>query len=96
VVFRPGGLVPFMRIPAHETNDIDVPVELLWGRSRTAILRERLLEGDSLDLKLDALEAVLQEGRTPRTLHPAVAFALTAFDRRPATSSIAAVTTQSG
>lgn len=92
VVFRAGGLVPFMRLPAHETNDIDVPVEALWGRCSTALLRERLLEGESLDQKLDALETVLQEARTPRTLHPAVAFALTAFDRRPATTSIAAVT----
>jgi AraC-like DNA-binding protein len=92
VVFRPGGLVPFMRVPAHETNDIDVPVEALWGRCRTAVLRERLLESESLDLKLDALEAVLREALTPRTLHPAIAFALTAFDRRPATASIAKVT----
>ena len=92
VVFRPAGLVPFMRIPALETHDMDVPVEALWGRSRTAILRERLLESETLDLKLDALEAILLEARTSCTLHPAVAFALAAFDRHPATTSIAAVT----
>ena len=92
VVFRPAGQVPFMRIPALETHDIDVPVEVLWGRSRTAMLRERLLESETLDLKLDAFEAILLEARTSRALHPAVAFALAAFDRRPATPSIAAVT----
>jgi len=92
VVFRPGGMVPFMRLPAHETNDVGVPLEVLWGRCRTAALRERLLERESLDLKLDTLEAVLREAWTSRGLHPAVTFALTAFDRRPATTSIAAVT----
>ena len=33
VAFRPGGTVAFMRVPAHETSDADIPLELLWGRS---------------------------------------------------------------
>ena len=41
---------------------------------------------------LDALEAVLQEMWRPPGLHPAVAYALAAFDRAPRTTSIGAVT----
>jgi AraC-like DNA-binding protein len=96
VAFRPGGTLPFMRVPAHEASDADVPLETLWGRLRTAILRERLLDGSSVDAKLDALETVLHEMWTPPALHPAVTFALTAFDRIPTTTSIARVTDQVG
>ena len=63
VAFKPGGAVPFMRVPAHETSDADIPVETLWGRRRAAALRERLLESSSLDTTLDALEAALEELR---------------------------------
>ncbi len=90
--FKPGGTVPFMRMPAHETSDADVPLEALWGRRRTAALRERLLESDTIDAKLDVLEAALQEMWRPPGLHPAVTFALAAFDRAPLTTSIGAVT----
>jgi AraC-like DNA-binding protein len=91
VAFRPGGAVPFLRMPADETTDADVPLETLWGRRRAAGLRERLLESRSLDAMLDVLEASLQEMWTPPGLHPAVTFALAAFDRVP-TTSITAVT----
>jgi AraC-like DNA-binding protein len=92
VAFKPGGTVPFMRVPAHEMSDADIPLEALWGRDRTAILRERLLEGGSVDEKLDALEAALREMWASRGLHPAVTYALAAFDRTPLTTSVAAVT----
>ena len=61
VAFKPGGTVPFTRMPAHEACDADVPLEALWGCKRTATLRERLLESGSIEAKLDALEAVLHE-----------------------------------
>jgi AraC-like DNA-binding protein len=91
VVFRPGGTVPFMGVPAHETRDADIPLDTLWGRRRTATLRERLLESDSIGAKLDVLEAALLEMWTPPGLHPAVVFALGVFDRAPTTTRIAAV-----
>ena len=53
VAFRPGGTVPFMRMPAHETRDADIPLEALWGRRPVIDLRERLLESDGLDATLD-------------------------------------------
>jgi AraC-like DNA-binding protein len=92
VSFKPGGTVPFMRKPAHEASNADVPLESLWGRRRAAALRDRLLESDSIDATLDALEAVLNEMWRPPGLHPAVNFALAAFDRAPSTTTIAAVT----
>ncbi len=96
VAFKPGGTVPFMRVPAHEATDADIPLEALWGRRRTTSLRERLLDGSSVDAKLDALEAVLLEMWTPLGLHPAVTFALAAFDRIPTTTSVARVTHEVG
>lgn len=96
VAFRPGGTVPFLQVPAHEASDADVPLEALWGGRRAMALRERLLESDGLDATLDALEAVLHELWRPRRLHPAVNFALSAFDRSPLTTSVAAVTNAIG
>jgi AraC-like DNA-binding protein len=92
VAFRPGGTVPFMRMPAHEASDADVPLEAVWGHRRTTALRDRLLESGAIDAKLDVLEAALREMWTPPGLHPAVTFALAAFDRTPLTTSIASVT----
>jgi AraC-like DNA-binding protein len=92
VAFKPGGTVPFLRMPAHEVSEADVPLDALWGRHRTALLRERLLESNSPEATLDALETMLREAWCPQNLHPAVTFALTAFDRAPLTTSIAAVT----
>jgi len=96
VAFRPGGTVPLIRVPAHEMSDADVPLEALWGRSRTAALRERLLESDSLDAALDALETAMREVWTPAVRHPAVTFALSAFERAPLATSITAVTDRIG
>jgi AraC-like DNA-binding protein len=92
VAFKPGGTLPFVRMPAHEARDADVPLESIWGPRRTATLRERLLEGSDIDATLDALEAVLRELWRPRELHPAVGYALAAFDRAPRTTSVTKVT----
>ena len=92
VAFKPGGTVPFFRVPAHEASDADVPLELLWGSRRTVTLRERLLESRTIEAALDAFEAVLQEMWRPPGPHPAVAYALAAFHRTPSTTSIARVT----
>src|SRR5262249_28285988 len=96
VVFKPGGTVPFIRVPAHETSDADTPLDALWSRARTAVLRERLLESHCPKRTLDALEAALLEVWTPSAPHPAVVFALSAFHRAPLTTSITAVTDKVG
>jgi AraC-like DNA-binding protein len=92
VAFRPGGSAAFLTAPAHETSDADTPLELLWGRRRSSDLREQLLERGDPDAQLDAMEDALREMLRPAGAHPAVAFALRAFDRAPLTTNIAAVT----
>jgi len=92
VAFRAGGTVAFLRVPAHETADYDVPLEDLFGASRTAALRERVLESDTAEAGLGAIETALLEMWTSKILHPAVAFALDTINRAPHTASIAAVT----
>jgi AraC-like DNA-binding protein len=92
VVFKPGGICPFMRVPAHEVADADVPVEALWGRLDTDRLRERLLESDGPETALDVLEAVLLEKWTDASPHRAVTLALGVFDRAPELASVTAVT----
>jgi hypothetical protein len=72
VAFKPGGTVAFLRVPAHEAADLDVPLEDLIGRPRTAAVRERLLESDSPAAGLDAIESALHEIWTSRGAHPAV------------------------
>jgi AraC-like DNA-binding protein len=96
VVFKPAGTVPFFRVPAHETSDADTPLDALWGDARAAALRERLLESNCHNRTVDALEAALLEVWTPSGAHPAVTFALSAFDRAPMTTSITAVTDRVG
>jgi AraC-like DNA-binding protein len=92
VAFKPGGTVAFLRVPAHETADCDVPLEALIGPRPTAALREQLLESDTADAALEAIESTLLQLWTAKTIHPAVTFALDAIDRAPDTTSIAAVT----
>jgi AraC-like DNA-binding protein len=96
VAFRPGGAKSFMRIPAHETSDADVALELLWGRGRVATLRERLLETADAEAKLDLLEDALREMLAPLGVHPAVAYALKIFDRVPHMTSVADATAAIG
>src|SRR5262245_6425319 len=92
VAFRPAGAAAFVRTPAYETRDAATPLEPLWGRQRAAVLREQLLERSTPDAQLDAIENALEEALQPSRVHPAVTFALSAFDRVPLTSTIGAVT----
>jgi AraC-like DNA-binding protein len=92
VAFRPGGTAAFLRSPAYEMRDTDTPLEALWGRQRTADLREQLLERNDPDAQLDAIETALRQRLRPGAVHPAVAFAVTAFDRNPVTTKIGVVT----
>jgi AraC-like DNA-binding protein len=92
VAFKAGGTVAFLRVPAHETADDDVPLEDLLGATPARALRERLLESATAEAALEAIETALLEMWTSKAVHPAVSFALNAIDRAPHTASIAAVT----
>ena len=92
VAFRPGGTVPFVAIPADELSDHDVPLEAVWSPAAASRLREQLLAAPTSAARLDALEAALYATWRDRGWHPAVAFALAAFRRRPSVARVADVT----
>ncbi|MEO8077992.1 MAG: DUF6597 domain-containing transcriptional factor [Acidobacteriota bacterium] len=92
VSFRSGGTVPFVGSPAYELTDADVPLESLWGPPSVMRLREQLLAATDPESALDVLERSLLSALGDRGRHPAVAFALAAFNARPSVPRIAAVT----
>ena len=78
---RPEGSCRSCDVPAHETCDVDIPAEDLWGRPSIADFRGRVLEGAS------PAAARRARGGAPRHVDaarpsPAVAFALAVFDAR--------------
>ena len=95
VVFRPGGAIPFFRMPAHETRDAHVPLDVFWGR-RAAALRDQLMDTPNPNAKLDTMERALREIFRPSTVHPAVACALDEFAHRPHAANVSAVTSMTG
>ena len=96
VAFRPGGTRAFVRTPAHELRDADIPLEILWGRQSTAQFREQLLECRHPETLLDTIERTLTEQLQPNGAHPAISFALAAFNRVPLAPNIGAVTNAVG
>ena len=58
VMFETGGAVPFFPVPMSEACDTVVALEHVWGRDG-AVLRERLLEAPTPEMKLDVMERVL-------------------------------------
>lgn len=92
VSFHPGGTVGFFGTPAHELVGPDVPLEALWGVGATSRLRESLLAARTPQAALDVLEETLRRAWRSRGAHPAVAYALRAFERRPETAKVGAVT----
>lgn len=96
VAFRPGGTVPFFRIPAFELRDVDTPLANLWGERTEARLREQLLQAAGPEEVLDILEACLLRVWSGRAIHPGVAFALQTFQSAPDLARIASVCDATG
>lgn len=96
VCFRPGGTVAFSGMPANELSDVDMPLDMLWAPSRVERLRSDLLEAPTPAAILDVIEVALREMWRDRGLHPAVAFALSAFRARPSVGRVADVTAAIG
>ena len=74
--FKPGGMLPFLRMPLDELQNCEIGLDCLWGRGADE-LRDRLLSAPSPEAKFAAAERWLAE-RAVRAFerHPAVAFAL--------------------
>jgi AraC-like DNA-binding protein len=96
ITFRPGGTLPFFRLPAHHLQDVDVPLDTLWGPSETMRLREELLAAADAGAALDVLEAALLRAWHARVVHPAVAYAVGDFRRHADVARVAAVTDRVG
>lgn len=96
VHFKPGGAFPFFNLPAGELHDLYVPLETLW-RAQASHLHERLLEAETLETKFHILEQTLiAQATRPLARHPAVSFALKAFQLQHPPPQISNVTDQIG
>jgi AraC-like DNA-binding protein len=95
VHFRAGGAFPFFTVPAGELQNARLCLDALWA-GRASELQERLLEAPSRRARLQTLKRfLLAQAVRPLAHHPAVAFALKAFqDVRP--PSVAAVVERTG
>ena len=79
VHFKPGGVFPFFKVPVSELHNTRLCLDALWSR-RAAELREQLLEVRTPLARFQTLERfLLAEAVRPLAQHPAVAFALAAF-----------------
>ncbi len=85
VRFKPGGGFPFFGPPAGELQDLNVPLDALWG-PEASLLRERLLEAPTPVAKFCVLEGCLQQRlRQGPARDPVVQYAIEMF-KNPGTS----------
>jgi AraC-like DNA-binding protein len=81
VHFKPGGGFPFFGVPSGELHNRSLPLDLLWGGYGTSV-SDRLWEADTPERRFRILEwALLDRGRGRLDRHPAVRYAVDAFDR---------------
>jgi AraC-like DNA-binding protein len=96
VLFKPGGAYPFLDAPAGELQNLNVPLDALWG-SEAQDLRDRLQEATTPDSRFQVLEeCLLGRVNLSRERHPAVTLALRAFQAVPQVQTIAEVAKDSG
>ncbi len=97
VVFRPGGAVAFTGCPSSELFDLDVDVGVLWGRTLSDELRNRVMAAETPHAKVTVLEDVLRRRQRPeRAGHPAVGYAVQELKRQPASVSVGDVVARIG
>lgn len=74
--FKPGGAFPFFKMPASELQNLHVALQDLWGYE-ASLLRQRLLEAQTPQMKFHVLEDCLQaQALRPLERHRAVDHAL--------------------
>jgi len=96
VGFKPGGGFAFFPCPAGELQDASVALETLWGPTANT-LRERLLEAATAHNRFVILEEhLLKSLRNGPERHPAVRYALNAFQSAPSTVTVADVVERTG
>jgi hypothetical protein len=90
VVFRPGGTLPFLAMPASELSGVDATLESVCGAASARRLQEQLLASPNPAVALSVLERWLSETYRNKSCHPAVAFAVSEFDAQPSLARIEA------
>lgn len=95
-VFAPGGMRSLFRVPASDTRDSDVPLDVLWSRQAVARIRERLLAAASPAARLDTLEDTLMTAWRQGQSDPLVYHAVRAFDRAPHLARVESVAGEAG
>jgi AraC-like DNA-binding protein len=97
VAFKPGGAAPFIGVPAVQLHDRDVDLATLWGRGLAEEVRARVLGATSPREMVTVLDEVLCRRRCERDqVHPAVTWAVAAFQRVDAPLSVAEVVERIG
>ncbi len=87
VQFKPGGALPFLRMPAGELQSTEVSLEALWG-SEAGFLRERILSARTPQARMLVAEAALLERCRSFSPNAAVAFAVREFEALRSVSSV--------
>ena len=96
VSFRPGGAVPFLKLPSDELYNQHVELEDLWGRLARE-LRERALAATNPAEKVRVVELMLLERAAGMFVgQPVVEYAVENFLAQPATSRITEVADKTG
>ena len=96
VHFKPGGVFPFLNMPADELHNAVVPLDALWGVEADH-LREQLLEANTLENRFHLLEQFLiARAVRPLGRHPAVALAVKALQNASQPRPVEEVTAQIG
>jgi AraC-like DNA-binding protein len=96
VHFKPGGIFPFLKLPADELHNQHVGLDDLWDPVVTDALRTQLLEAPTPETKFRVLESALLSQMSQPASHPAVAFALSYFHDIPHLAKMADVTSKIG
>ena len=96
VHFKPGGAVPFVKVPAYELGNLQAPLAALWGPLASEV-QERLLEARTWHARFRILERVLLAQLTSTAApHPAVVFAVGAIQGMPHMQTIGRITERIG
>lgn len=96
VHFRPGGIAPFVPMPAGEIAENVFEFDGVWG-AHVIALRDALLEQPTIEAKFDHFEKfLLRLGRGKLGGDPAVRYALARFEQQPHTAAISDVAGELG
>src|SRR5262249_9591433 len=96
VHFKPGGIFPFVKLPADELQNQHVGLDDLWGPTIADDVRDQLHQAATPESKFRVLEEALLMQMVQPAPHPAVAYALRYFQDIPHLARMSVVTEKIG